>query len=220
MDIEFSQLLRELSPYIQPLEGARAYAETQYDALPDDIKAQARPRSQSSLMNDFIVAGVRKNLLSFHEVTTYDRYGQTIIAIKLSNYTVNIKCKKVNKRRQISFIPTQMAMKFMDNPIYQLSYLDPVINLFFGFQWNNIRTKVEKVYILHPYGPNHFDWECEIAKPFEAISPLLPPVELTDDRSAKKRVKPKNTKQYSRSEGMKIGHEPEIREPRDDNTGT
>jgi hypothetical protein len=202
MDIEFfNQLLRELVPYLPTLESARAYAENQYNALPDNIKAQARPRSQSSLMNDFIVVGLRKNILSFPEVIPFDRYGQTIISIKLSNCTVNIKCKKINKRRQISFIPTQMAIEFMDNQSYQLSYLDPVINLFFGFQWNNIRTKVEKIYILHPYGPNHFDWECEIAKPYEAISPLLPPVGPTDDRLPEKRVKPKkpkNKKRYSK----------------------
>lgn len=220
MDIEPNQLLRELAPYIPVLESIRAYAENQYNALPDIIKAQARPRSQSSLMNDFIVAGLRKNLLSFPEVTPFDRYGQTIISIRLSNCTVNIKCKKINKRRQISFIPTQIAMKFMDNQSYQLSYLDPIINLFFGFQLNNIRTKIEKILILHPYGPNHFDWECEIAKPYEAVSPLLPPVEPTDDRPPKKRVKPKNKKRYSRNRKRGMRDEQKTRELRDDNTGT
>lgn len=220
MDIERNQLLRELSPYIPALESARAYAENQYNALPDAIKAQTRPRSQSSLMNDFIVAGLRKDVSSFPEVTPLDRHGQTIISIKLSDCTVNIKCKKINKRRQLSFIPTQIAMEFMDNQSYQLSYLDPVINLFFCFQWNTIRTKIEKIYILHPHGPNHFDWECEIAKPSEEIQPPLPPIGPSDDRPTKKRVKPKNKKRYSRNKKGKMRDEQETRESRDDNTGT
>lgn len=199
MNIEFNQLIRELSPYIPALESARGYAETQYNALPDDIKAQARRRSQSSLMNDFMVAGLRNSLLSFPEVTTSERYGQTIISVKLSNCTANIKCKKINKRRQISFIATQIAMEFMNNLPHQLSYLDPKINLFLGFQWNNIRTEIEKIYILHPDGANHFDWECEITKPSEAIPTLLPPIEAIDNRPVRKRVKPKNKKQYSKN---------------------
>lgn len=208
MNIKFNQLLRELSPYISALENARGYAETQYNALPDDIKAQARSRSQSSLMNDFIVAGLRNSLSSFPEVTTSERYGQTIISVTLSDCTANIKCKKINKRRQISCIPTQTAMEFMNNSQYQLSYLDPEINLFFGFQWNNIRTEIEKIYILHPDYANHFDWECEITKPSEAIQILLPPIEATDDRPTKKRVEPRNKKQYSRNRKGGIGDEP------------
>jgi len=204
MDIEFlKQLLKELAPCMPALESARAYAENQYNALPDNIKAQARPRSQSSLMNDFIVAGLRTKLSSFPWIIPFDRYGQTIFSVRLSNCTLNIKCKKINKRRQISFIPTQIAMKFMDNQPYQLSYLGPVINLFLGLQWNNIRTKIEKILILHPDGSNHFDWECEIAEPYEEISPLLPPVGPTSDRPPEKRVKPKdkkpkNKKKYSK----------------------
>jgi len=224
MDIEFlNQLLRELVPYLPALESARAYAENQYNTLPDIIKAQARPRSQSSLMNDFVVAGIRQRLSSFPEITPFDRYGQTIFSVKLSNCTLNIKCKKINKRRQISFIPTQIAMEFMDNQPYQLSYLDPIINLFIGFQLNNIRTKIEKILFLHPYGPNHFDWECEIAKPYEAISPLLPPVEPTSDRPPEKRVKPKkpkSKKRYSRNKKKEMNDEEKPREPRDDNTST
>jgi hypothetical protein len=207
MNINFDQLLRELSPYIPKLESTREYAETQYNALPDDVKAQARPRSQSSLMNDFMVAGLRNSLLSFPEVTISERYGQTIISVKLSNCTANIKCKKINRRRQISFIQTQIAMKFMNKTQYQLSYLDPEINFFFGFQWNNIRTEIEKIYILHPDGANHFDWECEITKPSEAIPTLLPPIEATDDRLTRKRVKPKNKKQYSKNREKGIGDE-------------
>lgn len=207
MNIQFNQLLRELSPYIPALESARRYAETQYNALPADVKAQARPRSQSSLMNDFIVAGLRNSLANRPGVTPSERYGQTIISVELSNCTAKIKCKKINRRRQISFIPTQIAMKFMDNQPYQLSYLDPAINLFFGFQWNNIRTEIEKVYILHPHGANHFDWECEITKPSEAVPPLLSPVEATDDRPTRKRVKPKNKKQYSENKKKGIGDE-------------
>ena len=219
MDIELDQVFRELSPYIPGLEGTRAYAENQYDSLPDNIKAQARPRSQSSLMNDFVVAGLRKTLLSFPAVTTYDKYGQTVIAIKLSSCTVNIKCKKISKRLRISFIPTQTAMKFMDNSIYQLSYLDPVINLFLGFLWNDIRTKIEKIYILHPYGPNHFDWECEITKPSEAIQVPPLPVEPTDSRPPKKRVQPKRMKRHSEDTKRGVSNEPKASESRDDNTG-
>lgn len=220
MDIEFDQVLRELSPYIPGLESARTYAENQYDSLPDSIKAQARPRSQSSLMNDFVVAGLRKTLLNFPEVTTYEKYGQTIIAIRMSSCTINMKCKKINKRLRISFIPTQKAMEFMDNSIYQLSYLEPVINLFLGFLWNDIRTKIERIYILHPHGANHFDWECEITKPSEEIQAPPPPIELTDSTRSKKRVKPRKMKRHLKNMQRGMSNEPKTSESRDDNTGT
>jgi len=219
MDIEFDKVLRELTPYIPGLESARAYAENEYDSVPDNIKAQARPRSQSSLMNDFVVAGLRKTLLNFPEVTTYDKYGQTIIAIRLNSCTVNIKCKKINKRLRISFIPTQKAMKFMDNSIYQLSYLEPIINLFLGFLWNDIRTKIEKIYILHPYGANHFDWECEITEPSEEIEAAPPAIEPTDNRPPKKMVKPKKMKRRPKNIQRGMSNEPKTSESRDDNTG-
>jgi hypothetical protein len=111
-------------------------------------------------------------------------------------------------------------MKFMDNSVYQLSYLDPVINLFLGFLWNDIRTKIEKIYILHPYGPNHFDWECEITEPSEAIQALPSPIEATNNRPLGKRVKPKNAKQYSTNRKGEMNDEPTTRESRDDNTST
>jgi len=219
MDME-EQVLRELSPYIPALEAARAYAEDQYSSLPANIKAQARPRSQTSLMNDLVVAGLNQTLLSFPEVTTYDKYGQTIIVVRLTSCTVKIKCKKVNKRLRISFIPTQQAMEFMNNSVYQQSYLNPVINLIFGFLWNDIRTKIERIYILHPYDSNHFDWECAIARPSEAIQAPPPPVDSTDSRPPKKRVKPKKMKRRSKNKKGGMSNGPETSESRDDDTGT
>jgi hypothetical protein len=213
------QVFIELSPYIPRLEAARDYAEDQYDSVPDNIKAQARRRSQSSLMNDFIVAGLRKTLLGSPGVSTYDKYGQTIIAIGLSECTVNLKCKKVNKRLRISFIPTQMAMKFMNNPVCQSSYLNPVINLIVGVLWNDISTKIEKIYLLHPYDPNHFDWECDIAQPIVEMQKPPMPAESTDSRPPKKRVTPKKMRRHSNKE-RGASDEPETGEPRDDNTST
>jgi len=205
MTIGLNQLLREMACYMPALESARGYAETQYNALPDDVKAQARPRSQSSLMNDFIVTGLRNALSGFREVTTSEKYGQTIVSIQLSNCTANIKCKKVNKRKQISYIPTQLAMGFMENSAYQLSYLDPIMNLIFGFKWNNIRTEIEKIYILHPAGINHFDWECDITRPIEEIPTLPPLTDSTVDKPIGKRVKPKG--KYIKSKKKELGDE-------------
>lgn len=205
MSIDPNQLLREMARYTPALESARRYAEIQYNALPDDVKAQARPRSQSSLMNDFIVTGLRNALSGFREVTTAEKYGQTIISVQLSNCTANIKSKKVDKRKQISYIPTQSAMDFMEKSEYQLSYLDPMINLIFGFKWNNIRTEIEKLYIMHPAGANHFDWECDITQPVEEVPTLPPLTESTIDKPVTKRVKPK--RKYIKSKKKELGDE-------------
>lgn len=217
------EIFTELSPYIPGLEAARVYAEDQYNAVPDTIKAQTRRRSQSSLMNDFVVAGLRRTLLGLPGVSTYDKYGQTIFVISLSSCAVNLKCKKVDRRLRISYIPTQMAMRFLDNPTCQSSYLNPAVNFIVGILWNDINTRIEKIYLLHPYGPNHFDWECDITQPSVAIQEPPVPVEPADSKPREKRVTPKKVRGHRVNRRRKergVSDEPETDEPRDDNTGT
>ena len=188
MDTVFNNFKKDLSPLLPTLLNVKKLSADQYNEMPDEFRAIARRRTQSGYLNDLMLMNLRSALSGRDGVVFYERYGQTTLSY-LGKYI--IKSKQINNKKEISCIATQAVMEFMENGEYQLSLpgIDSPLNFILGYKWNDLRTEIEKLYLLHPDGIKNFDWEYEITMVENAA-----PVDTSEsslDKGRVKRVQPK-----------------------------
>lgn len=148
------------------------------------LRHRYSPRSQSSIIRDYILLQVRQQfvevpgarLLSVRGLEVLDISGQVII-----------RFNKLDKRRRASHSPTQQAFQF----IHQLEIPDlppAATKLQAGYQLNELRTGFTAVWIVCPNGraTPHYSWRLDGPTIMEV--PVTPDVDV--DESAR-RVNPK-----------------------------
>lgn len=180
---------KSLSPYFDAftkciLDGNKE----QKKALNSAVRAKARRRTISGLMNDLISHEIRERFVGIPGVEVNERYAQTQLTFS-SNYRLKIK---QSKNRKLSFISTQLAMEFL-NQVGQLQLPNmpsPVTNLILTYEWDNTRTNIVKTSLLCPATASEYHWELPIT--VTTMAEIITEAEpIVDSTKEIRRVKPK-----------------------------
>ena len=197
---------QDLTVLFDKIRKAADNAQNDYDELiNNDAKAKLRPRDHSGIINSFMVHHLKEVLFHPPKVTFSDKYSQTIFNI---DGKYRIKCKKMDKRRQISCVWTQLALDFMYNVPMQPTFpgMELPQNLNLNYVWSIFRTQIDDIYIMRPEGPNKYSWEIRVEPLQRAVEEEQPAPQIFD-MPKKRRVRPRR----NLSKGRKKKNEQEQR---------
>ena len=133
----------------------------QKDAIVPISRAKAKKRTTSNLMNDIVSHNVRSTFTGVPGFEIIERYSQTKIRFS-SELLIKIKQSKNNK---INFIPTQLALDFMEQ-VEQLrlpNMPSSVTNLILTYEWDKTRTNIIKISLLCPADKYNYHYEIPVA---------------------------------------------------------
>lgn len=206
MIVPHDEANKVLAPYFQKfLQCILKANEEQNTAIIPGARAKTRKRTISGLMNDLVTHNLRSELLDSPGITIKERYGQLQIVISTGSSGFLMKTKQTNRRKPLSFIPTQLALDF----VYQLEQLQlpnmpsPLTNIILTYQWNKARTDVERVSIRCPSDELNYSWEIPI--PVVQVPHLVAPTE--DVPGSEKRVTTKKRNVRKTKKNTKRGQD-------------
>ncbi len=153
---------KSLSPYFEQfIKCIQDANKEQRDAIVPESRGKAKKRTISTLMNDIVSHNIRKTFTGVSGFEVIERYSQTQIRFS-SELLIKTKQSKNNK---IHFIPTQLALDFLEQ-VEQLKLHDmpsAITNLILTYEWDITRTNIIKISFLCPVNKRDYHYEIPVA---------------------------------------------------------
>lgn len=193
MDITENQAKEVLSPYHDALQNCIVAAWEEYHSALHEIKHKLSPRSQSSIIFDFITDNVSQCFEGEKGINISRKRG--LFLVNFGNKVV-VRFKKLRNNRA-SCIPTKQTLSFFRQ--LELPGIPSPKRCIVGYQLNCIRTEIRNISVVYPRtaSKNYWQYDLELFEsssletPYKQI-PIAQEVVPKEDRITVKETTHKN----------------------------
>ena len=139
------EVMEALTAHLSDLSGCVREGIDAFAADHKELRHKQTPRSESSLINDYILHEVRRRFSSKAGVNILKRRGSYLLNI---GGLVLVKFKKLDRRKGASFIPTRAATRFAAQLSIETG--ERLTHLFVGYVRDQVELLNSEAWIMCP----------------------------------------------------------------------